>query len=318
MTTPLPEPVEPTEENIARLRINLKNIQHFNDQLYTYTITKTANCFLLFTRTDNNDPGMNIGDNLLCGSMIGVGTECGIIGAIVANYYCGLIGSYSINPPPTLLVSYTSYITRIQSTSIQADMDMANSDSDPVSKWNTVTTGSYSTPWGIKTASCTLGQLAAVDIPDETNIEYDQMMVKAVFAFDQMLWWSMMNQNYQVNGWNTGLMLPLTIQASDVPNGDTGMNNYCNNYMVNTPPHWTYWLYYHSADKKGRDTSTYTMYDYSIGNDPTSRGSDQPIPNTAAQYLFIDTIPGTVINANGLFNRFFVFNDFGLKKIEQV
>ena len=318
MTTPLPDPVDPTEENLARLRINLKNLQHFNDQLYTYTITKTANCFLLFTRTDINDPGMNIGVNLLCGSMIGVGTECGIIGAIVANYYCGLIGAYSNNPPPTLLASYTSYITRIQSTSTQADVDMANSDSDPVSKWNTVATGSYNTPWGIKTASCTLGQLAAVDIPDETNIEYDQMMVKAVFAFDQMLWWSMMNQNYQVNGWNTGFMLPLTIQASDVPNGDTGMNNYCNNYMVNTPPHWTYWLYYHSTDKKGRDTSTYIMYDYSIGNDPTSRGYDQPIPNAAAQYLFIDTIPGTVINAFGLFNRFFVFNDFGLKKIEQV
>jgi hypothetical protein len=35
-------------------------------------------------------------------------------------------------------------------------------------------------------------------------------------------------------------------------------------------------------------------------------------------YLFIDTIPGNIINPIGLFNRYFVFNDFGLKKIEQV
>ena len=318
MATPLPDPVAPTEENIVRLRINLKNLQRFNDQLYIYTITKTANCFLLFARPDNGDPGMKIGINLLCGSMIGIGTEFGILGAVVANYYCGLIGEYSSTPPPSLLSSYTSYITRIQSTSIQADVDMANSDSDPVSKWNTIITGSYNTPWGLKTASCTLGQLAAVDIPDETSVVYDQMMVKAVFAFDQMLWWSMMNQNYQVNGWNTGFMLPLTIQASNVPNGDAEMNDDCNNYMMNTPSNWMYWLYYHSTDKKGRDTSTYTLYDYSIGIEPTNRGSDQPIPNAAAQYLFIDTIPDTIVNVNGLFNRFFVFNEFGLKKIEQI
>ena len=49
---PLPDPVEPTDVNIARVRTNLKNLQHFNDQLYMYTITKTANCFLLLANTD--------------------------------------------------------------------------------------------------------------------------------------------------------------------------------------------------------------------------------------------------------------------------
>lgn len=317
MSYPLPDPVDPTDENLVRLRTNLKNLQQFNDQLYTYTITKTANCFLLFAASDSRDPGMNIGINLLCGSMIGIGMEFGILGAVIANYYCGLVSEYATTPPPSLIASYTSYITRIQSTSLQVDLDLANSDADPVSEWNTVQSGSFNTPWGIKSASCTLGQLAAVDVPGEVDSTYQLMMVKAVFAFDQMLWWTMMNQNYQVNGWNTGFMLPLTIQASDVPDGDAGMNNYCNNYMINLPPHWTYWTYAHSTDKKGRDTSTYTIWDYSIGIEPTNRGSDQPIPNGAAQYLFIDTIPGTVVNANGLFDRVFVFNDFGLKKIEQ-
>ena len=174
----------------------------------------------------------------------------------------------------------------------------------------------YSTPWGIKTASCTLGQLASIDIPNESDIEYDQMMIKAIFSFYQMLWWSMTNQNYQINGFNTGFMLPLIIQASDVPEGegDYEMNNICSNNMINTPPQWYYWTYQYMIDKKGRNISTYTMYDYSIGIEPTSRGYDQPIPNLDAQYLFIDTIPEIVININGLFNRFFVFNNFGLKK----
>jgi hypothetical protein len=59
------------------------------------------------------------------------------------------------------------------------------------------------------------------------------------------------------------------------------------------------------------------ILNYSVGGEPTNRGQDQPIPNGAAQYLFIDTIPGTIVNANGLFERYFVFNSFGLKTIEQ-
>ena len=314
---PLPDPVEPTDANIVRLRSNLKNLQHFNDQLYTYTITKTANCFLLFTRSDNGDPGMNIGINLLCGAMIGIGADYGFMGAVIANYFCGLVSEYSVAPPPSLISNYTSYITRIQATSIQADLDMSYSDKDPVQNWSTVRSGSFNTPWGSKSASCTLGQLAAVDIPTEIDPTYNLMMAKAVFCFDQMLWWSMMNQNYQINGWNSGFMLPVIVQASDVPQGDAGMDKFCANYMVTLPAYWSYWLYSHTTDKKGRDTSTYVVYNYSVGSEPNNRGEDQMIPDNAARYLFIDTIPGTIVNAEGLFNRVFVFNNFGFKKIEQ-
>ena len=311
---PLPDPVEPTEANIIRLRSNLKNLQHFNDQLYTYTITKTENCFLLLTKTDSGDPGLNVGLNLLCGAMIGIGADYGIIGAVIANYFCGLVSEYSVATPPSLLTSYTSYSTRIQATSIQADIDMENSNVNPAQNWNTIRSGSFDTPWGSKTASCTLGQLAAIDVPNEIDTLYGQMMTRAVYCFEQMLWWSVINQNYQVNGLNTGYMMPTIIPASEVSQGDAGMNKYCNNYMTELPPHWTYWLYSHTTDKKGRDTSTYEILDYSVGS-PPNNGHDQPITDAAARYLFIDTIPGTIVNANGLFNRYFVFNQFGLKRV---
>jgi len=314
----LPDPVQPTEETIFRLRTNLKNMQKFNDQLYVNTISKCANAFYLLSKSDNSDPGMKIGINLLCGGIIGIGGEFGIIGAVVANYYCGLVSEYSTSSPQSLLTQYTSYITRIQATTLQVDLDLATSSSDPVPNWDKPVSGSFNTPWGQKSASCTLSQLAAVDIPNETDPQYDEMMIKAVFEFDQTLWWTVINQNYQVNGWNIGWLLPLIIQASDVPLGDQGMNNYCNNYMTNLPAHWTFWYYSHSTDKKGRDTSSYMIMDYSLGSEPTNRNKDQPIPDNAARYLFIDTIPGTVVNANGLFNRVFVFQQFGLKTVEQV
>lgn len=310
---PLPNPVDPTTDNIIRLRKNLINLQHFNDQLYTYSITKTANCFLLLSQTDSGDPGMNTGINLLCGAMIGIGAEFGIIGAVIANYFCGLVSEYSVTKPPGLLTTYTSYNTRIQATSMKADNDIATSNADPVANWNIVYSGSFNTPWGIKSASCTLGQLAAIDVPSEIDTLYQQMMTKAVFCFDQMLWWAVILR-YQVNGLNTGYMLPAIVQASDVPQGDTGMNNYCNNYMISLPAHWTYWIYSHTTDKKGRDTSTYEILDYSLGSSPIN-GKDQPIPDNAARYLFIDTIPGTIVNANGLFNRYFIFNQIGLAHV---
>jgi hypothetical protein len=314
---PLPDPVDPTAENVARLKTNLKNMQTFNDQLYTYTIPKCANAFYLLAKTDNSDPGMNVGINLLCGALIGIGGEFGIIGCVAANYFCGLIAEYTTTKPPSLLEQFTSYISRVQATSSQVDMDIAISDSDPVSNWNTVKTGSFATPWGTQSASCSLGQLAAIDFPKETDVLYQQMMDKALFSFDQTTWWIVINANFQSNGWNSGWLLPPIIQASDVPKGDEGMNNYSNNYMVEFPPHWSYWIYCAQTDKKGRDTSYYVLYDYSLGS-PPHKGNDQPISNEAANYLFIDTIPGTVVNAAGLFNRLFVFTKFGLKVIEQV
>ena len=314
---PLPDPVEPTTENILNLKTNLKNMQTFNDQLYSYTTAKCANAFYLLNKTDNSDPGMNVGINLLCGALIGIGGEFGIIGCVAANYFCGLISEYTTTKPPSLLQQFTSYITRIQATSLQIDMDLALSDSDPAKNWYNDLSGSFSTPWGVKTGCCCLGQLAAINFPKETDVLYQEMMDKAVFCFDQTTWWIVINANFQSNGWNIGWLLPPIIQASDVPKGDEGMNNYCNNYMVSLPPHWSYWIYCHETDKKGRDTSSYMLYDYSLGSEP-HKGNDQPISDDAARYLFIDTIPGTVVNAAGLFNRLFVFTEFGLKVVEQV
>jgi hypothetical protein len=314
---PLPAPVQPTVENIAKAKVNLANMQRFNDLLYTYTITKCANAFLLLSRSDNSDPGMLVGINLLCGALIGVGGEFGIIGCVAANYFCGLISEYTTTSPPSLLSQFTSYTTRIQATSRQADGDMAIDYSNPGANWDVVKSGTFNTPTGPMTLGCSLGNVAAMSFPAETDPEFEQMMNKAVYAFDQTLWWQLVNQNFQINGWNTGYMKPTIIPASNVPKGDEGMNNFENTYMLANPAHWSYWIYDHETDKKGRDTSSYILFDYSLGIAPTKEGRDQPISNEASNYLFIDTIPNQIINPNGLFNRYFVFNNFGLKKIEQ-
>ena len=305
---------DPTSENILRVKTNLKNLQSFNDQLYTYTIEKCANCFLLLILNDNEDPGLGIGLDLLSGAITGISVEeFGIAGHIAAEFICGRIEEYASSTPPSLLDKASSYITRVQKTSIQLDGDLALYHSDPTTYWTKTYSGTVNTPWGPQTYSGCLAQLATIDFPNETSPDYMAMMTKAVFSFDQFIWWSLITHNLYRNGWNSGYLLPPIVQASDIPKGDTGANNYSNNYMLSNPAHLSLWYYEPQTDKKGRDTSYYIFYDYSLGWAPT-HGNDNPISNDAANYLFIDTIPNNIINPDGLFNRYYVFYNFGLSQ----
>lgn len=305
---------DPTSENILRVKTNLKNLQSFNDQLYTYTIGKCANCFLLLTLNDNEDPGMGVGLDLLSGAITGVcAEEFGIVGHIAAEFICGRIEEYASSTPPSLLIKLSSYITRVQQTSIQLDSDLALYHSNPTTYWTTTYSGNVNTPWGAQSYSGCLGQLATIDFPMETSPDYMAMMKKAIFSFDQFIWWTLIKNNLYRNGWNSGYLLPPIVQASDIPKGDVGANNYSSNYMVRLPAHLNIWYYCPQTDKKGRDTSYYVFYDYSLGW-PPKHGNDCPISDDAARYLFIDTIPGTIVNPDGLFNRYYVFYNFGLSQ----
>ena len=198
---PLPDPIEPTQATINIIRTNLTNLQRFNDIFYTYSISKCANAFLLLAKTDSSDPGMSVGINLICGAILGVGAEFGFMGALLANYYCGLVSQYTTSNPPTLLAPYASYISRIQATTLQADHDMAIDYTDPTDHWYTVKTGTFDTPWGTKTLGCCLGQLATTNIPSETDPQFMEMMNTMLFSFDQMLWWTVLKLNFQINQW---------------------------------------------------------------------------------------------------------------------
>ena len=306
----LPEPVPPTDATIAIARMNLTNLQRFNDLFYTYTISKCANAFLLLGKNDDNDPGMNVGINLICGALIGVGGDFGVIGCVLANYFTGLISMYGTSKPFSLLQAFASYITRIQATSLQADRDMAVDYKYPSTNWYTVKTGTFDTPWGSKTYGCCLGQLAAVNLPAETDPMFSDMMAKALYNFDQMIWWTVIKQNFQINVWNANGPTYLVKKY-----GQDWINNYCKELIIKYPATNCTWtigglrLWGGLGPKK----DYYFVNESTLGSKPINN-KDQPISDAAARYLFIDTIPGDIINTNGLFNRSFVFNDCGIRK----
>ena len=308
---PLPSPVQPTQANISIARTNLTNLQRFNDNLYTYIISKCANAFLLLGKNDANDPGMAVGINLLCGVMIGIGGDFGVIGCVLANYYCGVVSQLSDTKPPSLLGAFASYITRIQATSLEADKVMAVDYTDPSSNWYSEKTGTFATPWGSKTFGCCLGQLAAISVPAETDPLFSDLMTKALFSFDQTLWWTILIQNFQINVWLVAQ--PVNYLVSKY--SQDWINNYCKELNIKYPASNNTWeiVQIRGFSGIGKKKSYYTVNESTIGSPPI-KGNDQPISDAAGRYLFIDSIPGDVINPSGLFTRDFIFNCCGIKK----
>ena len=311
---PLPDPVQPTTTNINKLKVNLTNIQRFNDVFYTYSISKCANAFLLLGKNDDNDPGINVGLNLLCGTMIGIGGDFGIIGCVLANYFCELVSQFSETNPPSLLAHFASYISRIQATSLEANHAIAKDYSDPVNNWYTVKSGSFDTFSGKKTVSCCLGQIAAIDFPNEIEPLFEEMMSKTLFSFDQTLWWIVLTQCFQINVWYSANEPEYLVKKYS----EDWINNYCKGLNIKYPSSNSTWEigYIRGFGGIGKKKAYYIVNDSSIGL-PPSHNNDQPISDAAARYLFIDSIPGDIINPQGLFNRNFVFKDFGMKVASQ-
>ena len=311
---PLPNPVQPTSANIAKLKVNLTNMQRFNDVLYGYSISKCANAFLLLSKNDDNDPGMSIGINVLCGTMIGIGGDFGVIGCVFANYFCQLLTEFSTVKPPSLLEAFASYILRIQATSLQANRVIAVDYTDPVTNWYTVKSGTFDSFTGTKSVSCCLGQIAAIDFPSETDPLFEDMISKALYFFDQTLWWIILNQCFQINQWDSQNAPEYLVKKYSLD----WINNYCKQLNVKYPSSNNTWGYIQIRNFSGlgKKQNYYIVSEATIGSPPIHI-NDQPISDAAARYLFIDSIPGDIINPNGLFNRSFVFDSFGMKRVRQ-
>lgn len=133
---------DPTTENIAKVKDNLRRMQAFNDYVYNHGYAYIGNCFGLMTMQDDSDPGLGIGADLLESSFdvigLAVGGEAGII---AADFMCSVVEDWRENAPVSLAETFTSMLIRYEKSSRQFDDDCATYLADPVSHWNDVFTG---------------------------------------------------------------------------------------------------------------------------------------------------------------------------------
>ncbi len=289
----------PSDEDILKVKNNIRNMINFNNYLYTQGNTKILNAYALLSLSDNHDLGVQIGLNLLCGAFFALGDPFGSLGAIAANFLAGLVGSYAFSKPPSLQAQFSSLLLRFQATSEQANADLEILDSDPSTYWDKSYSGTVNTPFGSYTASGTVSQLSTIDFPAQTDPQFMDMIYTAQYALDQCVWAQLL-QNFVITQYQPGTEYPCS-QFSEAQMESNAAGFYCGHLS-----YWNNWTYVNYVTKKGVDKSYYMQYQNNIGTGVTTF-SDGHLSDDACRYLFIDSFDNVIINANGLFHRNFVF-----------
>ena len=288
----------PTQEQIQTVQTNLTNMQALNDYIYTHGLAKIQNAYLLLSEPDNNDPGLTVDLNILEGAFWAVGSLGGMIGNFAASFLSGMVSYWATSTPPDLNGQFASYVTRFEQTTLDVDTQLATYYQNVAAHWNDQFTYNGKTT--------TLADLSTASFPAETDPTFEQMAGVALFALDQTLWKQMLVNNYVITLWELSSGPTIMPGKEDDPT-----ISWAQDYYKSYPAYYETWSWHKSSgcgDQTGWETT-----EYNIGTG-ASFFHDGSLNSDACQYLFIDSTPGTTINANGLFTRETVFTGLGLKQ----
>jgi len=292
----------PTDTEVQNAKDNLKNMIQFNTDLYGYGNGKIINAYALLSETDDKDLGLQIGLNLLTSAMEAIGCEGGLAGAIAGNFVSSMVANYADKTPPSLAGSIANIEQRFEATSLQAGQDLSDIHADPKRFWDKTYTGTLITPFVTKVISANVSDLGQKDLfPSVDDPLYHQFLNQAAYALDQSIW-SVLLKNFIITAY-----LPATEYKTKYYSEQDMENNAAGFYGAH-PAYYNTWVY--EAAKKDKNDA-YWQTQHNIGTGASSF-HDGSLNNDACQYLFIDSYDNVVINANGLFNRFFVFNSLGI------
>ena len=288
----------PTEEQIRKVKLNLKNMIAFNEQLQIEGNVKIENAYALLSLSDNKDLGLQIGLNLLCGSISAISGLAGPVGSIGGHFLDGVVGHYADQTPSSLGAQFASLLSRFEATCEQLQLTLETFYDDPVSNWNTVYSGYVNTPFTSYTASGSLSELSTIDFPSQEEEEFTEMLEAAQFSLDQCVWAQLL-QNFVITKY-----YPTTQYQCKYYTEQQMENNAASFYGVH-PSYYNTWTYVNHVHK-GKDKSYYNYNQNNIGSG-ASTFSDGHLNDDACHYMFIDSYDNVIINPKGLFERAFVF-----------
>jgi hypothetical protein len=282
----------PTDDQIRKVKTNLTNMQQFNDKMYVYGNPKIANCYVLLSQSDSSDPGLNVVKDLLTGGFVAIGSMLGPVGAFGATVLCSIVDGWGSIAPPDMSSTYASLTSRFEAASKDVDQQLAVYYQDPATYWDTVFTYNGQT--------CTLGDLATIDFPAETDPNFEILLDPAVFGVDQGIWkTNLVSYCYNVR-WSPDVHLSSHYDIVD----------WCQMFIGKHPSYQCdYYWHQDTGDCGDSSYNNVTEYNISFG---AGRYHDGAIGDSACAYLFIDSTAGTTINANGLYTRNTVFTGLGI------
>lgn len=281
----------PTPEEIEKVKVNLTNMQQFNDKVYVYGNPKIANCYVLLQQQDNTDKGLFVVQCLLDGGFAAIGSCLGMVGAFGATILCNIVNDWGDNPPPDMANTYSNLTSRFMNGSKDVDQQLAVYYQDPVTYWDTV--------FSYNGMSCTLGDLATIDFPSETDPDFEILLNPAIVGVDRAIWaQNLLDYCYNVK-W-----LPDVDISGDI-------TSWLQMFYDRNKSYWC--SYYWHADSGSCGDSSYWVVEEHNVSFGAGMYHDGHISDDACAYLFIDSTDGTVINAQGLYTRSDVFNKIGMR-----
>ena len=297
----------PTDEQILCVKNNLRNIITFNDELYVQGQTKILNAYALLSISDDHDPALEVGLNILKSAFLGIGDIGGPIGVIISSFVCGLLDSYTTSTPVSLNAQMSSMLMRFQKTSEQLDVDFEMYYNNPVAYWNNTFSGSVTNAFGTYPVSCTFSDLSTIKFPPKTEPDFMTYLLKAQYALDQQIWFTLL-PNFRITKFEPSTQYPCKTYTEDEMNHNASFYNAHKSY-------WANWVYVHATNRKGEDISYYERWQNSIGGD-AGAFTDGHLNDSACNYLFLDSDDNVIINPDGMFHRTFVFTGMpGIKHV---
>lgn len=302
MLASMPTLAPPTLAQTQTVQANLKNMQALNDYVYNHGQSKILNAYALLNQPDSADPGLTIGLNILEGAFWAVGGLLGPIGNFAASFLSGMVAWWAqgSNTPGSLGDSFSSLITRFNATSIQVDSNLATYSASVADNWSTLS-------FTYNGQTTTLPDLATANFPSETDPAFFPIATAALLALDQYIWTFLLTSKYKVTYWSSG--------SDYIPySAESDPNAWAIGFYAAHPAYFTTWTRVQTSGCGGENG--WNMPQYSLGGS-TSIFTDAALNDGACGYLFIDSTPGNVINANGLFTRAQVFTGLGIPTATQ-
>ena len=305
-------PADPIPSSaMKRVQQNLTNMQHMNDQIYNFGLSKYMNAFALLTEQDNDDLGLQIGLNIVEGAFWAVGSVGGPAGSFFASFLSGMLVYWATDPPASINGSFAQNVLRFQATTQAVDAQLALYSSDLEAHWNDSFTYNGTT--------YKLSDLAGFDFPNETSTDWNPMVTAALVGVDQSLWQALLVSSCVVtyyvssgDGTDNGNCLLMEYKDQNSEPDDWVQGFYSKN------PAYYEKLSWYSGDPNNccGPPACWETAEYNIGTG-ASTFSDGSLSADACTYLFIDSTPGVIINPKGLFKRVDLFTNLGIKTATQ-
>lgn len=292
MSTPTPEQIKTVETNIGRMIA-------FNNHVYSFGHTKIEVAFKLLSRTDAADPGFTFGLNLIQSTFRGLGALGGPLGTFTASLLCGVVSDWAKDKPKDLTGTFVSLDQRFQKSVRELNLQLGILANDVPANWTK--------KFKFDNKEVTLADFAdpAKLFPTETfkPEEFKKLTDEALHGVDRAVWQEILATQFQVTHWTMSQQFKLHGGPNDPP------IEWVKGFIAKHPAYRKTWTYQAKRDCLGYDG--WVMGEYSLGVAPGLVGSGA-ISDEAAKYLFIDSVPGVVINPEGVYKREEVFTGIGI------